>query len=303
MVISLTIILSFGIFTALLHLTGLVLITRAKDRNINGNQKYLIIALSLTELAFVTSSIIFESIFYVSGSRTEKVGLCFSLYNSVAVGIIYYFVMFAITLDRFLELRLNIKYHLYWNKKRTKNTLFCVSFIVNLAWIVILLIILSFEQSILISNIQYKLKQNFYTYFLPVINTIFVIFATIVYSYIFLKLCNNRRKEEALRKQLGRSEATKNNILRPSKYRVPFWIILTFILFCIVPDILQLILYDYPPLHEYIHSASYVLYRIGYIADAIIYIFNLNYVKVKLREFKRNNFNNVFLAVKSNALW
>ena len=294
MVIPVTIILAFGIFTALLHATGLVLITRAKDRNINGNQKYLIIALSLTELAFVTSSIIFESIFYASGSRTEQVGLCFLLYNSIAAGIIYYCVMFAITLDRFLELRLNIKYHLYWNKNRTKNTLLFVSFIVNIAWLVFLLIILSYEQSTLVSNLEYKINQNFYTYFLPVINTIFVIFATIVYSYIFLKLRNNRRKEEALRKQVKRNETTTNNILRINKYGVPFWIILTFVLFCIVPDILQPILFDYPVLHEYIHSASYVLYRIGHIADAIIYMFNLNYVKVKLREFKRNNFNKGF---------
>ena len=294
MVIPLTIILVFGIFTALLHATGLVLITRAKDRNINGNQKYLIIALSLTELAFVTSSIIFESIFHASGSKTEKVGLCFLLYNSIAVGIIYYCVMFAITSDRFLELRLNIKYHLYWNKNRTKNTLLFVSFIVNIAWLVFLLIILSYEQSTLVSNLEYKINQNFYTYLLPVINTIFVIFATIVYSYIFWKLRDNRRKEEALRKQVRRNETTTNNILRINKYRVPFWIILTFVLFSIVPNILQLILFDYPVLHEYIHSASYVLYRIGYIADAIIYIFNLNYVKVKLREFKRNNFNKGF---------
>ena len=293
MIIPLTIILSFGIFTALLHATGLVLITRKKDRNINGNQKHLIIALSLTELAFVTSSIIFESIFYSSRSRADKVGLCFSLYNLIAVGIIYYFIMFAITLDRFLELRLNIKYHLYWNKNRTKNTLLFVSFIVNIAWIVFLFIILSYEQSTMGSNIQNKINQNFYTYFLPVINTMFVIFAVIVYSYIFLKLYNNRRKEKALRKQVRRNETTANNILRVNRYRVPFWIILTFILFCIVPDILQLILFDYPDFHDYIHSASYVLYRIGHIGDAVIYIFNLNHVKVKLREFKRNIFNKV----------
>ena len=94
-------------------------------------------------------------------------------------------------------------------------------------------------------------------------------------------------------KQVKCNETAATNILTVNRYRVPFRIILTFILFWIVPNILQLISNCHPGYHGYFHLASYVLYRIGYIADAVIYILNLNYVKVKLGEIKRNVFNKI----------
>ena len=94
-------------------------------------------------------------------------------------------------------------------------------------------------------------------------------------------------------KQVKCNETAATNILTVNRYRVPFRIILTFILFWIVPNILQLISNCHPGYHGYFHLASYVLYRIGYIADAVIYILNLNYVRVKLVEIKRNVFNKI----------
>ena len=292
MVIPFTLILLLGILTALLHGTGLLLLTRAKDRHVHGNQKYLIIALSLVELGFVASSVIRESIFYATGSRKDSVGLYVSLYSTVIMGFMYYFIMFVITLDRFFELRLNIKYQLHWNKNRTKNGLILVSFIVNVSWIVLSCISLLYQQPTIVLNIHNKVHKMCYLYFLPVMDTIFIIFAAIVYSYIFFKLHQNRKKEDALRKQLGWNETTTSLNLKVKRYCVPFWIIITFILFSIVPNILQLISFVYLEcFHEYINSVSYVLYRLGFIADAMIYILNLSYVKIKLREFKRNTFD------------
>ena len=83
------IIFLFGLVTALLHATGLVLLARAKGKNVNGNQKYLIVALSLVELGYVVSSVIRESIFYTTGSRTNSVGLYASIYNTVVMGFMY----------------------------------------------------------------------------------------------------------------------------------------------------------------------------------------------------------------------
>ena len=293
MVLNLIIALLFGIIISIFDLTGLVLLKKVEDVNVNGNQKYLIIALSLTELASILLSVIPECIFYASGSRTYIAGLYVTLYSMIVIPIIYYFIMFAITLDRFLELRLNIKYNLYLNENRTKKTLILVCCFVNIACLILLYIILSYRQPTLVSNIHETIHKNFYIYFTPVTDTIFVIFAMTVYSYIFYKLYNNRRKGEALMKQVKCNETAATNILTVNRYRVPFRIILTFILFWIVPNILQLISNCHPGYHGYFHLASYVLYRIGYIADAVIYILNLNYVRVKLGEIKRNVFNKI----------
>ena len=288
MYIPFIIVLLFGVFISLLHITGLVLLSKEEKRNINGNQKYLIIALSITELAFVVSSAIHESIFYTVETRTDIIGLCASFYCIIVIAIAYYFIMFAITLDRFLEIRLNIKYHLYWNKNRTKNTLILVCCILNVAWVVLLCIIFSYQQPALVLNIHQKSYQIFFTYLTPVIDTMFVTFATIVYSYIFFKLYKNRKAEQTIITQVRRNEKNTNISLKVNRYRVPFWIILTFIVFFIFPNILQQISFFYPDFHEYFDSVFYTLYRTGHIADAVIYIFTLNIVKAKLRKFKRN---------------
>lgn len=292
MIINLVIILLLGTFVALLHITGLVLLTKANDITISGNQKYLVIALSLTELALVGSSFIRETIFYTTGSKTNIVGLCASLYTNAVIGFMYYFIMFSITLDRFLQLRFNIKYHLYWNKKRTKNTLILVSCLVNASWIVLSCTILFYQKSKLMLSIHDEIRQIYFRYYAPVSDTIFIIFATIVYCYIFLKLYKNKRKEEKLRKQV-RCNKTADVVVKVNRYRIPFWIILTFMLFWIVPNILLRISFSYPVFHEYFLSVYLGLYATGPIADAVIYISNLNIVKVKLRDFKINVFNKI----------
>ena len=278
-------VLLFGVFFSLIHITGLVLLTKTEDVTINGNQKYLIVALSLTELGSIVLSVIAESIFYGTGSTTDNLGLCTYLYELIVIGFMYYFIMFAITLDRFLELHLSIRYHLYWNKNKTKNTLILVFCILNVPWVVFLGIILSCQRSIFVLNIDEKIRKIYYTYFASVTDTINVIFAGIVYFYIFYKMHRNKKKEEKLRKQLKCSEIANVNA-KVNRYRVPFWIIITFILFCVVPDIL--ILTINPDTDGYVHLAVHGLYGTGYIADAIIYIFNLNHVQIKLGQYKRN---------------
>ena len=293
MALNLITVLLFGIIISILHLTGLVLLTKTEDVTVNGNQKYLIIALSLTEMTSIVLSVIRESIFYATGNKKDTIGLYVTLYSMIVIPIMYYFIMFVITLDRFLELRLNIKYHLYLNKSRTKKILILVCCIVNIACLAFLCIIFSYQQSTMVSNIYEKIHKNLFIYFTPVTDTIFVIVAITVYLYIFYKLYNSNRREQALIKQIKCNETTKNITLTVNRCRVPFWIILTFILLWIVPNILQLISHSHKDFHEYLHLASYVLYRIGYAADAIIYIFNLNNAKVKLGEIKRNVFNKI----------
>ena len=256
MCIPLIIVSLFGVIIALLHITGLVLLSKEQKTNINGNQRYLIIALSITELASVVSSAIHESIFCTSGTRADIIGLCAFLYSIIVNGTAYYFIMFAITLDRFLELRLNIKYPLYWNKNRTKKTLILVCCILNVTWVVLLCIIFSYQQPGLMVNIHGKIFQIYLTCLVPVVDTVFVIFATIVYSYIFFKLHKKRKAEQTLIKQVRRNEADIN-IIQVKRHRVPFWIILTFILFWIVPNILYRISFSYPDLPEYYLWASF----------------------------------------------
>ena len=125
-----------GAIITLLLIAGLVLLTRAEGITINGNQKYLIIVLGLAELVMLSHLLFVKPSFFDNGSEANIIALCAPTLHYDFFGFMYYFFTFAITFDRFLELRLNIKYHLYWNKERAKNTLISVCCIVNVSWVV-----------------------------------------------------------------------------------------------------------------------------------------------------------------------
>lgn len=282
------IVLLFGTIIIFIHITGIVILAKSSDRNIFGTQKYLIIALSLTELGFVVLSVIRESIYYGKGSRTDSRGLWVGVYILIVIMNMYYFVMFAITLDRFLEIRLNLKYHLYSNKRRTKMVLISVYTIINVVFATCLYIFSAQGRA------TSKITKYFIIYFAPVFDTIFLIFATIVYSYIFSKLYKNKKKEEALRKQITVNKQYGPIVFKVGRFCVPFCIVLTFVLFVIFPNILEMIrkIYSLHPKYEkHFQMLSYALYRIGFITDPMIYIYNLHVVKNKLRKFQKNFLN------------
>ena len=222
MVMLLTIILLFGITISILHIIGLILLTNSFDRNINGTQKFLIFCLSLTEISLSIVSIIRQSIVHASGSRRDTVSSCIQAYYLIVNENMYYLIMFLITLDRYLEIRLNIKYGSCWTKNRAKNILLAVFVTVNAAYAVLLYIFLVYRQSTLPSTVV-KSSSNYYV---PVIAFLFIIFATTTYSYIFSKIHKNRRKDEALRRQVKLDEPV--NFYKVNEYGVPFWIIATF---------------------------------------------------------------------------
>ena len=116
----------------------------------------------------------------------------------------YYFTMFAITIDRFLEIRLNIKYSLYWKPKSTKNILFIVFTTLNVAYISYLIIVLIFK----CYETPRKVLRAYYNYVTPLLDSTFVTTASIVYCYIFARIYKNRKISQRLRKIL--TDQSKN---------------------------------------------------------------------------------------------
>lgn len=146
-VMLLTIILVFCITISILHIIGLILFTKSFDRNINGTQKFLIFCLTLTEIDLYIASTIRQSILHASGSTRDTVFSCIQVYYLIVNDNMYYLIMFLITLDRYLEIRLNIKYGLCWNKNKARNILLAVFVTVNAAYAAFLYIFLVYRQS------------------------------------------------------------------------------------------------------------------------------------------------------------
>ena len=157
----------------LIHVVGLTLLHIRDDMNIYGTQKSLITALSLTEMSFLLVGTARDWILY-RDELSDYIGMFASNYNTIVLTHMYYFTMFGITIDRFLQIRLNIKYELYWNSKSTKKVLLTVFIIINLLYFTYLLIALSYQRY----DLGLKILTNFHKYVSPVYCTSFTITAT-----------------------------------------------------------------------------------------------------------------------------
>ena len=122
-----------------------------------------------------------------------------------------------------------------------------------------------------------------FIYILPLPLTIFLIYATAVYLYIFSKLHKTKRKQEALSIQVSGNATPTQRIRQIKRSCVPFWIIIAFVLFNIVTVNLR---YCSVSL-EYFHVVYHGLYRIRYIINTILYISKLDKVRVKLSKLAR----------------
>ena len=259
-----------------IHVIGLILLFNQDDSNIHGTQKYLIVSLSLTEISFLTLSATRGIVWYTDTSAKIAAELI-EAYSIIVSSNMYYFTMFAITIDRFLKIILNIRYPLYWKVKNTKTFLVVYFLILNGLYISYLTLVLIFAWH----KMSLVMAKFYYNYIVPVFDITFVGTASGVYGYIFATIFKKRKADKRLRKQVTGSTGN----VASTKIHVPFWIVLTFILFWVVPDIMMGINITFQfPTEFYI--SNLILYRIGYMADPIIYIFNLKEVKFQIMRLR-----------------
>ena len=76
-------------FVTFAHIIGLVILFKRRDSIIHGTQKYLIVALSLTELNMVVFSVIRDVAFFISGSTDDKFGITVRTYSAVVPATLY----------------------------------------------------------------------------------------------------------------------------------------------------------------------------------------------------------------------
>ena len=268
--------LIFCIVATPIHVIGLILLFSHEDSNIHGTQKYLIVSLSLTEISFLTLSTTRGFVWFTDTS-TKIAGELIEAYSIIVSSNMYYFTMFAITVDRFLKIILNIRYPLYWKAKNTKTFLLIFFSILNGLYISYFSLVLIFAWH----KMPLVMAKFYYSYIVPVFDITFVAIASGVYGYIFATIFKNRKADERLQKQVTGSTGNVSS----TKIHVPFWIVLTFMLFWVLPDIMMGINITFQfPTEFYI--SNLILYRIGYMADPIIYIFNLKKVKLQIRRLK-----------------
>ena len=265
-------IIALDLVVIFVQVLALTLLINVKQNNIGGSQKILLIALCMTELTYILVDICEQSCFLMGINYIHE---ALWLFNASSVTFLYIFIMTLIVMDRFLEIYLNIKYKIFWSSQKTKIALVtCL-----LAFIPLFIIGLVLKESRFVASLMF--------YFIyPILELIFIIICSCVYYYIIkllVKLRKNTMKQQTQRQEKG----SKLTYHRESNYRfkifVPTLIIVTFLLFMVVPNVIRLCAFLKMVKTEIAYIVSFTFIPIGFIADPCIYIFNLSAVRSVLR--------------------
>ena len=238
------------------HTLALILLINIRQNNVQGSQKMLLLALCETEITFAIINIREELCCIL---KMKKIADILFIFLFSCFSSLHLFIMFLITMDRYLTIRLNVKYNILCPPKKM---------------VILLLVLLTTSFLPLIPSYAFVLKKGLAfrsLYFYPILGTTFVIFASVIYFYIMKQVLRNRRNLNRLRKQLKENRKTVCPA-RPSnrlKLFVPTLIIVTFVTF-MLGAVFILAFPQYKNVTTNMKKISMVLISINYIADSLI---------------------------------
>ena len=253
------------------HILALTLLVHVRQNSLKGSQMLLLLSLCLTELVYALVNI-GKQLCYMSGMTL--LGDKLHLFNFTIVYVMYISIMTFITIDRFLEIYLNIKYSIIWSPKKTRTVLiiaFCISFT-----LMILTLLIGKQNS----------RFFFIYYFIPISDSIFLIVASVIYFYITKQILKHRRNTKKLQQQLRKNNKIVYQKKSNNRFKiyVPALIIVTFIFFMIGPNFISLLNRQTKIVKlDVEENIVNILIPIGFIADAIIFIFNLKAFRTALK--------------------
>ena len=196
--------------------------------------------------------------------------------------------MIALTLDRFLEVYLNLKYPLHCTKRKTRIAL-------HIAKGLSLLLFIGF-------CIGYRHYNEVHSilalYFWPITEGTFLVVALFTYTYLFIRIRRNRKNFSKIMKSVQRTRSeTQEAIFRRRnlkrilrKFYVPSLLIATFILFWIFPDMVEFVkMVQGEPVSSEVSLVINICYALAMFSDALIYVFSTLPIRKYLYECITNN--------------
>lgn len=255
------VILMLDVLVIFTHIMALRVLINKKQRRLKGNQKMLLITLSVAELTYAVVNI---GKLLCSLYNSINLNDAFFTLNFVAGFWMYWVIMTLITIDRFLEIYLNIKYNILCSPKKTKTVLI-IAIVIS-----VLLLVPAF-------HVKKETLISFGILFCyPMLESFFIILALVTYLYIFKQVQRHRKSTLKVQKQLRRNNRviTRMHFGNRFKVFVPSLIIITFIFFMCIPNTISLFILKGFVKPE-LQGVVFILIPIGLVADPVIYIFSL----------------------------
>ena len=270
-------VVGFGI-VVVLHGLGLCILHQVKINLFN--QKVLVINLAVAEFLLSLHQVVIYSV--IMSGRWNAI---LESMDHFMIGLSYImirFIVLHIILDRFADIYLNLKYPLYMDNKRTK-------FIVTVEWTISAILattltILFFYQFLSDDQI-WRVTDTVIVIF----DLIILVSAILTYIYFFVRVKNIKQAEDS---HNAINTLRRKHLVR-EKFKVPIFMVLTYILFNISGQVLSTMA-SYEISDD---DTNYLFYNISYIlsipafsADAFIYLLLQREVRKKISlKRKRNN--------------
>lgn len=267
--------IAFKAIPLVLHLTGLFFLVklrryyRSNSNASNSKRSHLLhlINLSISEILFVTLGLV-SLILIACGENSYAQYVLVIQYTTCCLQ--YFLAMIYMTVDRFLEIRLNIVYPVVWKYRYTKGVIF-------VTWVACGV----FSVVILLSELPSRKRMEWiiFVYFYPIFESVFLALSVSIYGYIFVKLkqnsCHVYKKHSGLMKRRKKKH-----------FYVPALIVLSFFVFIMIPDTLTtvFVLRD-TKVPGSLQNYVYCSYLVGFSCDAIVYTFLSPLVRTKLALF------------------
>uniref|UniRef100_A0A7M6DJS1 G-protein coupled receptors family 1 profile domain-containing protein n=1 Tax=Clytia hemisphaerica TaxID=252671 RepID=A0A7M6DJS1_9CNID len=267
-----------SLFSTVLHSVGFVLLWRAKKvtNQYNKSQTLYLLHLSFTETLYSISG----SLRILANVINRPDAELWVFIGSSGVFIQLTMILIALTFDRYLAVRYNLRYLLIWTTKKTTIVIASIYFINILFTILSINFLHSIQQA-------YDVFSQFA--WLP-LDGVFVTVALLAYGYILHKIAQRKLS-------LNETESSRTSSSNHKRRRKPFLmvlaLILSFTIFVVVPDIVALVFNrQNKEMSQSVELYLSFSFRAGIIVDFFIYVFGCREVRLMLKKCLRRDRNN-----------
>lgn len=251
--------------SVIVSIAAISILSKSRFLRISPNQNILAISLCITE--FFMSVITIIRCFTIIFDYRTLFRDFFVLLQVILFGSMYFFLMILLTLDRYVAVKLNIKYPLYCAAGKLKTAVFMALLVLTIAFLVIFIIHI---------YRKYDVERFCIIYINSTEEAIFLFAVVITYSAIYKKYRENKRNLRRIRNQIRKSiNLPPVRHLSASRFNIytPTLIIVTFCIFTILPQIFRRILLLWNDAPQ-ILNLGIAFYPFGWCSDPLIYMFN-----------------------------
>lgn len=264
--LSLTIIVCLlNICTSVLHIFGSYLLMNLYKNGKDDAEYIFLINLGVTE-GMINFIQFFINMFRYLAINDDLV-YYLQLIRGYGCITTYLLTMIFLTIDRLLDILLNIKYALYITKTKVKT-------ILTALWI--FNIMTSISVVIVYKYFDIDVNVLLPTYIYPSLDVVFIAVAFTTYGFIFHKYRQTRVPPCLRQSHIRPPRRVKQNIFsvfKRSRFYIPVLLITTFLIFMVIGDLVYLIVVVVNGNKTFLAiTLCHISFAFSYLSDAVIYI-------------------------------